>query len=83
MEQKQTWHALEVGRVGGPAQTGLPAVSGFAPEAAPEAEPTAAPLPLPASVKADPILGLFDWLCAGPVSKWERELTRRARWRLA
>jgi len=33
--------------------------------------------------KPDRILAIFDWLCAGPVSQWERELTRHARWRLA
>jgi hypothetical protein len=36
-----------------------------------------------APVKPDSTLAFFDWLCAGPVSKWERELTRRAHWRIA
>ena len=89
MELKQTWHASETGAipssrpllvvVSGSAPASVPAP---APEPTPSVEP-GAPTPAPLPAKPDLILAFFDWLCAGPVSKWEREMTRRARWRLA
>jgi hypothetical protein len=83
MEQKQSWRAPEHGAECRPPQANLRVVSGFAPEptAAPESSAQLPAPPLP--VERDRILAIFDWLCAGPVSDWEREVTRRAHWRLA
>ncbi|HEY1534952.1 MAG TPA: hypothetical protein VGF76_13085 [Polyangiaceae bacterium] len=83
MEAKPPTHAREMGAAPGPAQTSLELVSGSTPEPASAAE-LAAAVPSPHSLaEPDRILAIFDWLCAGPVSKWERELTRHAHWRLA
>lgn len=81
MELKQTWYASETGATEPVAKPRLALVSGSAPEPAPTGEPNA-PTPTPPSAKRDLILAYFDWLCAGPTSQWEREMTRRARWRL-
>jgi len=82
MELKQTWYASETGAAEPAAKPRLVVVPGSAPQRTPKAEPNAS-TPTPPPVKSDRILSYFDWLCAGPVSEWEREMTRRARWRLA
>jgi hypothetical protein len=81
MEAKPSTHTFETSAALRPVQTSLELVSGSTPE--PAAELIAA-APSPHSrAEPDRILAIFDWLCAGPVNKWERELTRHARWRLA
>ena len=81
MELKRTWYASETGASESAAKPRLVAVSRPALEAMPTFERNAPQAPPPA--KRDRILAYFDWLCSGPVSEWEREMTRRARWRLA
>jgi hypothetical protein len=81
MEAKPPTRVRETGAALRPAPTSFELVS--IPEPPPAAELiSAVPLPHPPA-EPDRILAIFEWLCAGPVSKWERELTRRARWRLA
>ena len=81
MEAKPPTHARETDAAPRPAQRSLH--SGSTRELAPAAELTAEVSPPYPPTEPDRILAIFDWLCAGPVSKWERELTRHAHWRLA
>jgi hypothetical protein len=51
---------------------------------APDTAPTqASAIPRAIPAERDRLLACFEWLCSGPVSEREREVTRRARWRLA
>lgn len=58
------------------------AVLAAAQASAPPASVSASRAVPAAPAQTDPILAIFAWLCSGPVSKWERELTRKARWRI-